>query len=143
MDTEIYSIVAMIGRYALIIFCFLVFVQAILEIKKAAQHENLESLASIKWQRKRILFPLESENTVGRSNSCDIVVKAATLKKRHFRIYLDCDEWIILPYKKAKLYINKLLVDEKAQLTDGDKISAGKENFVFAATQDYEEDDNV
>ncbi|MEX1376769.1 MAG: FHA domain-containing protein [Eubacteriales bacterium] len=143
MNTEVYSIVAMIGRYVLIIFCFLVFLQAILEMRKAALHKNPETSALLKWLRKRTIFPLQHENTVGKSNNCDIVVKAVTLKSRHFRIYLDCDEWIVLPINKSAVYINKFLIEEKAQVADGDKISAGRENFIFTISPESEEDEDV
>lgn len=143
METQAYTIVAMIGRYILITLCFLVFVQAVLEIRKASQSNTSTELASLRWLRKRVVFDLANENIIGRSNKCDIAIKAPTVKRRHFRLYSDSDEWIVVPYKKAEVYINEHLIDGTAQVEDGDKISIGRENMIFQIMPNIDEEVDV
>jgi len=140
MDIQAYSIIAMIGRYLLIIICFLVFVQAIMEIRKESQYNDSMDLASLKWSRKRMLFALGQENIVGRSTKCDVIIDMPTVRLRHFKIYLDCGEWIVVPCKYSEVKINKYIIEGKTQVTDGDKISIGKENLIFNITPDDEEE---
>lgn len=142
MNIQAYSIVAMIGRYILIAICFWVFVQAILEMKKASQYNSSLFLASLSWNKKKVVFGLAQENTVGRASGCDVVVKSPLVRRLHFQIYYTCKEWIIAPNKKAQVYINKFLIEDSAQIEDGDKITFGKQSMIFhIAPEDDGEDE--
>lgn len=142
METQAYTITALLGRYILVILAFLIFVQAILEIRKASGYNNSLNLATLNWKKNKILFELGQENIIGRYNSNDVIIKSRYVKGKHFRLYLDCDEWIIVPYKNKDVSINGYLIEEKAQIQDNDVIIIGKERFMFNITpNDYEEDD--
>ena len=136
METQTYTIVALLGRYILIAFCFLVFIFTILEIRKEQQVNKSTNLATLEWKRKRVSFDLSAKNIIGRRNNCDIVIKSPFVKARHFALYLDCEEWIVAPYKNREVHINNFLVEEPVQIEDGDKLSFGHENMVFHLTND-------
>lgn len=140
MNTETYNIFAMILRYVFVIVCFLVFVQAILESKKSRHNSSSLFLTSLEWRKGKIIYDLGQDNIVGRANKCDIVIKSYKVERIHGKIYLDSDEWIVSPYKKAKISVNKLLVEDKALLQDGDKISFGKESVIFHVNEIYDGD---
>ena len=142
MDTQAYTIVAMIGRYILIILCFLVFIEIILEMRRMSQYRSSSDLASLEWKKGRIIFALTQENIIGRANKCDVVVKSPFIKRHHFKLYLDSEEWIAAPYKDCKMYINGFLIEDKAQVEDGDKISFGKEKMIFHLTPDIDEEED-
>jgi len=142
METQAYTIAALLGRYILVILAFLIFVQAILEIRKASGYNNSLNLASLTWKKQRIIFELGQENIVGRRNNNDVIIKSPYVKGRHFKLYLDCGEWIIIPYKKREVCINNYLVEGKTQIQDNDVISIGKERLTFnIAPNDDEETD--
>ena len=140
METQVYTIAALLGRYILVILAFLVFVQAILEIRKASVYNNSLDLASLNWKKKKVLFELGQENIVGRRSSNDVVIKSPYVKGRHFKLYLDCGEWIIVPYKNREVSINNYLVEGKAQIQDNDVISIGKERLTFNITPNDDEE---
>ncbi len=134
MEEQAYIITAMIGRYILIIICFLVFIQALLEIWKANQkrrYSTSDKLATLKWLRKKAFYALDYENIVGRSNSCEVIVKSNTVKRKHFRIFLDCEEWFLEPLKNCEVFLNNELVEEKTLIYSGDQITLGREHLVF------------
>lgn len=142
METQAYTIAALLGRYILVILAFLIFVQAILEIRKASGYNNSPNLATLNWKKEKILFELGQENVIGKYNSNDVIIKSRYVKGRHFKLYLDCGEWIVVPYKNRDVAINGYLIEEKAQILDDDVIIIGKERLTFNITPDeYEEND--
>jgi len=143
METHIYTLLAMAGRYILILVCFLIFVAALLEIRKAAQLKNPLNPASLKWNRGKTIFDLRHENIIGRAKKCNIIINSPFVKRYHLRILEDCGEWIIIPCKNAKVYLNKQLIDSRTLLTDEDVILFGKESVVFMLSSVIEEDENV
>lgn len=143
METQAYTIAALLGRYILVILAFLVFVQAILEIRKASEYNNSLNLASLNWKKKNIIFELGQENVVGRKNSCDVVIKSPYFKGRHFKLYLNCGEWIVIPYKNRDVSINGYLIEEKAQIMDDDVITIGKVRLTFNIAPNDEEENDV
>jgi len=143
METHIYILLAMTGRYILILVCFLIFVAALLEIRKAAQSNKPLNPASLKWNRGKTIFDLRSESIIGRSRKCNIVISSPFVKRYHLRILEDCGEWVIIPYKDTKVYLNKQLIDSRTLLMDEDIISFGKESMVFMLSSEIKEDQNV
>jgi len=143
METQAYTIAALLGRYILVIIAFLIFVQAILEIRKASGYNNSLNLASLNWKKKRIIFELGQENIIGHRNNNDVVIKSPYVKGRHFKLYLDCGEWIVVPYKNREVCINDYLVEGKAQILDGDIISIDKEKLTFNIAPDDEEENDA
>ncbi|MBN2879210.1 MAG: FHA domain-containing protein [Clostridia bacterium] len=143
METHIYILLAMIGRYILILVCFLIFVAALLEIRKAAQSKKPLNPASLKWNRGKAIFDLRHESIIGRSKKCNIVINSPFVKRYHLRILEDCGEWVIIPYKDTKVYLNKQFIDDRTLLTDKDVISFGKESMVFMLSTEMEEAQNV
>lgn len=131
MNIEAYTITAMIVRYILVAIIFLVFIQAVLESTKVRRYESLETKAYLWWEDEDVAFSLFQENLIGKSNRCDIIVKAKGVKRCHGKIYFDSDEWIICANKRAFIYVNEVLVEDKALIEDGDVIGIGDESLVF------------
>ena len=131
MNTQAYEIVALFGRYILILICFSVFVLAIFEIRKEKLAKLSLNIACLFWKRKNLYLDLNEENSIGRSCRSDIIIKSPFLKKRHFNLYLDNEQWLVSPVKNAKVYINESLVEDIVQIEDGDRLYFGHENMVF------------
>ena len=131
MNTQAYEIVALFGRYILILICFSVFVLAIFEIRKEKLAKLSLNIACLFWKRKNLYLDLNEENSIGRSCRSDIIIKSPFLKKRHFNLYLDNEQWLVSPVKNAKVYINEYLVEDIVQIEDGDRLYFGHENMVF------------
>lgn len=144
METQAYTIAALLGRYIFVILAFLIFVQAILEIRKASGYNNSENLATLNWKKQKIVFELNQENTIGRRSSNNVVIRSPHFKGRHFKLYLDCGEWIVLPYKNRDVSINNYLIEGKAQIQDDDVIIIGEERLTFNInSNEHDEEDDA
>lgn len=78
------------------------------------------------------VWELADQLVVGRSNDCDIVINDRQLSRRHF-----CLEW-----KSERMFIsdlhstngtkvNEVLVKERRQLNQGERIKAGSMEFMI------------
>ncbi len=121
----------MFGRYVLILVCFLVFIPAILEIRKEKLSNISLNIAFLEWKRKNMFFDLGEKNLIGKSSNCDIVIKSHFVKRQHLKLYLDCEEWLVSPLKNSKVYINNYPIEQTMQIQDGDTLSFGHEKMIF------------
>lgn len=131
MNIEAYHITAMIVRYILVAIVFMVFIEAVLQSRKSRSYDSSETIATLWWEEEDIEFYLSQENLIGKSNRCDIVVKARGVKRIHGQIYFDSDEWIICANSRSLIYVNEVLIEDKALIEDGDVIGIGDESLVF------------
>ncbi|HZJ78490.1 MAG TPA: FHA domain-containing protein [Clostridia bacterium] len=79
------------------------------------------------------VIPLSNwENSVGRSNSCDIVLNYPTVSRFHAVVALRKNGWLVADtLSRTGVFINREQVKNKAFLEHGDIITFGGANLAF------------
>ena len=86
----------------------------------------------------------EDEYSIGRSDSCDIVVREATLSRKHARIFRAGNDWYIEDLGSTNgLTVNgrKLASGDRRCLGDGDEVVLGTTVPLFFEREQEDEDD--
>lgn len=75
----------------------------------------------------------------GRNGDCDLKTADASVSGRHFRIWLERDEWMIEDFQSTNgTRLNGARLDRMATLSPGDEIKAGQSTFYFDTFVDPE-----
>ena len=74
------------------------------------------------------------ETSIGRSNSCDIVLGYATVSRFHAVVSRRKDHWVISDTgSKTGILVNGNKVNKKSEINDGDTITFGNVSYYFSA----------
>jgi len=78
-------------------------------------------------------FPLDKDViTIGRSESCDIVVPRSTVSRLHARIELQHDRYLLVDAGSANgTFVNGKRIDQPIQLSTGDEIWLGSSDVAL------------
>ncbi len=78
-------------------------------------------------------YIIEEFAVFGRGEDCEIQVNNKFLSLEHFQIWFEDGEWFLLDMKSRNgTYVNDIRVKKTVILNDGDEISAGGLEFIFA-----------
>ncbi len=79
------------------------------------------------------IFPLVQDSTVlGRQADCDIVLPVPAVSRQHARIFRDGSEYFIEDLRsRNKTYLNDVILERPAKLSDQDRIRICDVEFVF------------
>lgn len=74
------------------------------------------------------------ETSIGRSQSCDIVLNYSTVSRFHSVISRRKNTWVIFDTgSKTGIILNGQKIKKKEKLSDGDKITFGEATYIFSA----------
>ncbi len=74
------------------------------------------------------------ETSIGRSNSCDIVLSYPTVSRFHSVISRRKNTWVIFDTgSKAGIFLNGEPIKRKSKLTDSDRVTFGETTYIFSA----------
>lgn len=71
--------------------------------------------------------------TIGREPGCDIVIAAGEVSRRHARIELKTDGYVIVDISTNGILVNDVRIDRSHPLARGDRIRIGSEELRFHA----------
>ncbi len=142
MDSSAYSMLAIAMRYlfvALIAYILLrVVIDSIREVglmmklrrklgKQGSVMGELEAVAPESATYYGMTYTLRRENTIGRSGSCDMVLKDDTISPVHAAVYEKHGKVYLSNYGRSKyLFLNGEPIKRDAQLFDNDLIEMGR-----------------
>ncbi len=121
-----------ISRYILPALIFLVLLYCSLSMLRHRQNgPNLP--AHLTNSANGDIIPLSNwENSVGRSNSCDIVLNYSTVSRFHAVVALRKGGWLVADtLSRTGVFINGECIKNKAPLQNGDIITFGGAAFAF------------
>ncbi len=77
----------------------------------------------------------QSETSIGRAKSCDIVIADISVSRFHAVLSRRSNGWMIFDTNStAGIIVNNAYIDKKAYLEDGDSIILGKSEYIFFST---------
>ena len=107
--------------------------QAMFEDKALSRGEKgLHLLGHLVCNETGITFPVSDLCTIGRDSSCSIMLTGREVSRLHTRVFFREGEVIMEKVSKLnKVRINDIMVDEVANLKDGDRVQVGEEILVW------------
>ena len=76
-----------------------------------------------------------AETSIGRSNTCDLILNDETASRFHAVLSYRQKEWMIFDtHSTAGVLLNGSRIDGQASLKDGDRLRFGSTDFVFFST---------
>lgn len=77
----------------------------------------------------------QSETSIGRAKSCDIVIADTSVSRFHAVLSKRSSGWMIFDTNStAGIIVNDKYIEKKAYLEDGDTIILGKSEYIFYST---------
>lgn len=74
------------------------------------------------------------ETSIGRSQSCDIVLNYPTVSRFHGVVSRRKNTWVIFDTgSKTGIVLNGRKINKKENLSDGDRVAFGNVNYIFSA----------
>ncbi len=130
------SLIWSLSRYVLPVITVVVLVKCIMTLMLG--HPKEKTYGYIIDMNVGNRYPLNMwETSVGRSNSCDIVLPYDTVARSHAVITRRIDGWYVHDLlTKANLTVNGNKVEEKVTVKDGDIITFGDHRFRFEVVDD-------
>lgn len=119
-----------------LLFCLIGFVLILSAISlfiKPAKRTIRASL--VETATGHIIDISQSETSIGRAKSCDIVVPEASVSRFHAVLSRRSTGWMIFDTNStAGIVLNGRKIEKKAFLDDGDKIKFGGSEYIFYST---------
>lgn len=119
------------GRYILPLICLIVLAYCLTSLlrNKTPKVEPASFVDPINGKE----FPITSwETSIGRSNSCDIVLGAQTVSRFHAVLSKHKKGWIITDtLSHTGTYVNSVKIDNTAVIHDGETVTFGSASLVF------------
>ena len=133
---EVLSVLLFACRVIVPLISAVILCRCFLSLKKGRRREEpvviLEDTATHK-----ILPVLYWENSIGRSRSCDIVLRDATVSRAHAVLMRRESGWLVTDTKsKAGTFLNGKKVEKKATVLPGDVIKVGSTSLRLKRTVD-------
>lgn len=99
---------------------------------------------SFKDRLLKVIQPKADEVTIGQNADCDIQIDNLAVDPVHARIQFNDDKATLLDTStEKKILINGILVDEKQELGNGDKILIGKHVIQYTADHQAEDQQGI
>ena len=77
----------------------------------------------------------QSETSIGRAKSCDIVISDASVSRFHAVLSCRSSGWMIFDTNStAGIVVNNKHIEKKAYLKDGDSVILGNSEYIFFST---------
>lgn len=130
------SVVISISRYLLPLLTVMILTKCVLALLLGHPSEKIYGYIIDMVDGER--YPLNMwETSIGRSNSCDIVVGYDTVSRFHAVISRRIDGWYIYDLlSKSGILINEQKADKKATIHNGDVLTLGAMKYKFEVVND-------
>ncbi len=116
-----------------ILLAFVLLISAISLFIKPAKRTIRASL--VESSTGHILDISQSETSIGRAKSCDIVVSDISVSRFHAVLSRRSTGWMIFDTNSTSgTVVNGKKIDKKITLNDGDTIKFGKSEYIFYST---------
>lgn len=116
-----------------ILIAFVLIVSAVSLFIKPAKRTIRASL--IEASTGHIIDISQSETSVGRAKSCDIVISDAAVSRFHAVLSCRSGGWMIFDTNStAGIIVNNKHIEKKAYLNDGDSVILGNSEYIFYST---------
>lgn len=116
-----------------ILISFVLIVSAVSLFIKPAKRTIRASLVEV--SSGHIIDISQSETSIGRAKSCDIVISDISVSRFHAVLSKRSNGWMIFDTNStAGIIVNDKYIEKKAYLEDGDNIIFGKSEYIFYST---------
>ena len=116
-----------------ILIAFVLILSAVSLFIKPAKRTIRASL--IEASSGHIIDISQSETSIGRAKSCDIVISDASVSRFHAVLSYRASGWMIFDTNStAGIIVNNKQIEKKAYLNDGDSVILGSSEYIFFST---------
>lgn len=116
-----------------VLISFVLIISAVSLFIKPAKRTIRASL--VEASSGHIIDISQSETSIGRAKSCDIVVSDISVSRFHAVLSKRSSGWMIFDTNStAGIILNGKYIEKKAYLEDGDSIILGKSEYIFYST---------
>lgn len=113
-----------------ILIAFVLLISAVSLFIKPAKRTIRASL--IEASTGHIIDISQSETSIGRAKSCDIVISDISVSRFHAVLSCRSSGWMIFDTNSTSgIIVNNKHIEKKAYLNDGDSIMLGKSEYIF------------
>lgn len=113
-----------------ILIAFVLIISAVSLFIKPAKRTIRASL--IEASTGHIIDISQSETSIGRAKTCDIVISDMSVSRFHAVLSCRSSGWMIFDTNSsAGIIVNSKQIEKKAYLDDGDSIILGKSEYIF------------
>ena len=133
-----YEITALVARYILILLCALVLVRAIFisrASKMASKHDIEVKIAKLVMIDTAREYILGYDNTIGKSNRCDVQIYGQGAAKIHAQIYKKKEKWILCTYSNKNTLLNEIKISGRIEINSHDILKFGNKDYRFISTK--------